>query len=68
MRNVFLLVLLFACALCAQETSPTAMPSLTASTHSDSSKAAAEETGPVVVPEMSEKARSYYNSGMCYGL
>ncbi|MGH7491338.1 MAG: M48 family metallopeptidase [bacterium] len=63
MRNALWIMLLFVCALCAQEFSPTAMPVSKGATRLNSSQAASEQTGPVAVPEMSEKARSYYSSG-----
>src|SRR5262245_43984291 len=63
MQNALLLLLFLACALCAQESSPPAMPVSAAAARPDSSQAATEDNGPVAVPEMSEMAKSYYSSG-----
>jgi Zn-dependent protease with chaperone function len=54
---------LLASALVAQEQTPMPDSSAVAITPPDSAIMAPEETGPVAVPEMSEKAASYYRSG-----
>ena len=63
MQNTLWITLLFASVLCAQESSPTAMTASEAATRLDSAQANSGQTGPVAVPEMSEKARRYYDSG-----
>ncbi len=54
---------LLASALVAQEQAPIPDSSAIAITPPDSAIMAQEETGPVAVPEMSEKAARYYHSG-----
>jgi len=56
-------MLLLALALVAQEQAPMPDSSAMAITPPDSSGMAPEESGPVAVPEMSEKAAGYYRSG-----
>ncbi len=58
MKHLLLSFLLFACAASAQEPATATVPDSAANL-----QAASEETGPVAVPEMSEKAKSYYASG-----
>lgn len=62
MKNAFAILLLCACSLLVQEPAATTMPD-SATTSATSMQAASEETGPVAVPEMNEKAKSYYESG-----
>ena len=63
MKHAIATLLLCACGLFAQEnTAPLTVDSI--STSLAHVQAAPDETGPVAVPEMSEKAKGYYESGI----
>lgn len=62
MKHAIATLLLCACGLFAQENAATTTDSI--STPSANVQAASEETGLVPVPEMSAKAKSYYESGI----